>query len=382
MLNTTKLIEDFESENPYEIINQDIETSSNITKDTESNIKSENIENIENIEDTEENIQTFTNSTNSSSHIELQLKYDELCNKYEKILLQHEDMLAEKNKLEKEISDLTIINTNLQYEIHNTLAVEKNKLENQILDLVVTNKNLQAEVDKACNIDIYINKLSEINKENEMLIEQQNASKQENKILTQKYFFVKNEYERLTNELFDIKVYNSNNKSLLEQNKILLEENTNLTNDLFNIKKELQILMQKTKFVDIEYKILSEHHRQYVIDNKQQIHNLKSTFGLNALNFDKNYSQNFNSCNIIENEERQSVDDDDEHNQSNENNESSDGNDGNKYNENNANSKSVLVTTKVQCLKEGDYYYKYKNGKKGKLYALHNSDGTVCLAKK
>ena len=204
-----------------------------------------------------------------------------------------------------DLDKLCLLENNNESIIHD----DKNNLEIKIIELeseckhlreinikittleeICFNQNIKiAELENDCehlreiNSNDYSEKLKNklISKKQELhiIIDKHTNIEKENKILKQKYEFIKNEYNRLREESFNTKIYN-NNKSLLEQNNILVLDNKTLINELFDAKKENQNLTQKLKFNEIEHDILSEYHNKYKEDTAKQIYNLELNFGL------------------------------------------------------------------------------------------------------
>lgn len=282
------------------------------------------------------------------------------------------------NYMKKESTELEILNKSiLEFQSTSKSVLEMCEKEH-LPDQIAKENIIETENDHLKQIRVltdslekYKNKLTEKNANIQTLIEKQNISEQENLILKHKYNFIKNEYDRLTEELFNVKIYNNNNNSLTEQNNILLNDNTTLTNDLYDAKKLIHILTQKLKFSNIEHTVLSEYHDKYKKESEQTIQNLKIIFGLvndepkvNSLN--ENLSNN--KIKILEKEEKDCIEDEDIESDANSDTESD----------------KLVTIGKIKCLKLGNKYYKYVSGKKGKLgklYANTNSDGTVSLVK-
>jgi hypothetical protein len=308
------------------------------------------------------NIENFTlessQETNFNHQIQLEenidkLLYDELYKNYNEQCDTNREILKTQSILEAEIAQLQ-----MDQMVKQNMSDPKNEFTKQIQILTDS-------------LEKYKNKLTEKNMNIERLIEEQNRSDQQNQILKHKYNFVKNEYDRLTDELFNVKIYNNDNKSLLEQNNILLDANTKLTNDLYDEKKVSQILTQKLKFVNIEHSVLSEYHDKYKKDTEQKIYNLKLNFGLINVDLDADLDVKEPASNkettksekdkkyCVEREEENDKDDED----------CTDDDD------------EFVTVGKQRCIKVGSKYYKFTNGKRGKLHANENPNGTVSLVK-
>ena len=240
--------------------------------------------------------------TNTQQNTEDEL--DKLClleNNNESIINEDKNNLEIKIiELENECKQLREINITKLEDICFNQNIKISELENeckQLRDINITklenicfNQNIKiSELENECELLREINSNDNSEKLKNKLISQKQELhiindkytniEKENKILKQKYEFIKNEYNRLREESFNTKIYN-NNKSLLEQNNILVLDNKTLINELYDAKKENQNLTQKLKFNEIEHDILTKYHNKYKEDTNQQIYNLELNFGL------------------------------------------------------------------------------------------------------
>lgn len=188
----------------------------------------------------------------------------------------------------KVLNDILLMNKIIEKQ-----ELEKNKLLKQIEQL----KNVNLELTNNSNdklvleLEKYKNKLNHESELNHNLVLKFSELEKSYTILSHKYDYIKSEYEKMSEELTSS---DTKNKvlSLTKQNEILLENNISMSNELCDVRKEIYSLTRKLKFLDIDYKILSDFHNKYKLDTEEKINTLKKKFGLFTLNDDLSESEN------------------------------------------------------------------------------------------